>query len=144
MGYTAASILSKLEAIMKYLLLGVFILTVTVSTALAEEQTMDDTTTTLENSQTTESLKNESLPSDKDRIPAETKKIRPRNKWDFSGRPEDKKTKAKSAAEKIQGNKKYGKNNIPIKPKEKWKIDNTKETWKFPKSETTKSNHQPQ
>ena len=127
---------------MKYLFLSVFILTVPVSTALAEEQTTDDTIVTLENSQTTESLKNESLPPDKDSITTETKKIRPRNKWDFSDHPEDKKTKAKSATEKNKDNKKYDKNNIPIKPKEKWKIDNTKQTWKFPKTENTKSNRQ--
>lgn len=114
---------------MKYLLLGLFILTVPVSTAFAEEQTTDNTTATLENSEITEPLKNEVLPTDQKNITTETKQTKPRSKWDFSDHPEDKKN---NTNEKTQ-------NNNQVKPKDKWKIDNTKESWKFPKSSTTKS-----
>ena len=118
---------------MKYLFLSVFILTVTVSTALAEEQTTDNTTVTLENSQTTEPLTNEVLPTDQENTTTEKKQTKTRSKWDFSDHPEDKKSKAGNTTEKTE-------NKNPVKPKDKWKMDKaTKQTWKFPTSSTTKS-----
>jgi hypothetical protein len=133
MSYTIVSILSKLEAIMKHLLLGLFILTMPVSTALAEEQTTDNTTETLENSEITEPLTNEALPTDQENTTKEEKQTKTRSKWDFSDHPEDKKSKAGNTPEKTE-------NKNPVKPKDKWKMDKaTKQTWKFPTSSTTKS-----
>ena len=108
---------------MKYLLLGLFILTVPVSTAFAEEQTTDNTTVTLENSEITEPLKNEVLPTDQETTTPEKKQTKPRNKWDFSDHPEDKKSKAENTTEKTQ-------NNSTVK---------SKDIWKFPAASTTKS-----
>ena len=117
---------------MKYLLLGLFILAMPVSTAFAEGQTTDNTTATLENSEITETLKNEALPTDQKTTTPEKKQTKARGKWDFSDRPEDKKSKTENTTEKTQ-------NSATVKPKDKWKIDNTKQSWKFPASSTTKS-----
>lgn len=122
---------------MNYLFLSFFILTLSVSATFAEDQTTDDTMTTLENSQTTDSLMNESLPTDQKETIPEKKQTKSRSKWDFSDHREDKKTSAKKTAEKIQNNKKYGQNNNLVKPKEHWTLDKTKQTWKFPSSETS-------
>jgi|CXWL01.1.fsa_nt_gi hypothetical protein len=122
---------------MNYLFLSFFILTLSVSATFAEDQTTDDTMTTLENSQTTDSLLNKSLPTDQKETIPEKKQTKSRSKWDFSDHREDKKTSAKKTAEKIQNNKKYGQNNNLVKPKEHWTLDKTKQTWKFPSSETS-------
>lgn len=122
---------------MNYLFLSFFILTLSVSATFAEDQTTDDTMSTLENSQTTDSLMNESLPTDQKETIPEKKQTKSRSKWDFSDHREDKKTSAKKTAEKIQNNKKYGQNNNLVKPKEHWTLDKTKQTWKFPSSETS-------
>lgn len=119
---------------MKYICLTLLALLLCVVPAMANdtstEETAEITTETLENS-TTEALENEEK-TDLNAQQAEQtadNETRPRNKWDFSDRPKEKKDK-KTKEDKYNDSDNY-KGNKFNRPKI---LNDTENTWKSPTS----------
>ncbi len=119
---------------MKHLCLTLLALSLCILPALADdtatEETAESMTETLENS-TTETPENEekTVLDDQQADQTEDKETRPRNKWDFSDRPKEKKDKkAKEDTYKDADN---DKGNKFSRPKI---LNDTDTTWKSPTS----------
>ena len=119
---------------MKYLYLTLLAFSLCVLPAMAEdtttEETTESTTETLENS-TTETIENEekTVLEEQQTEQIADEQTRPRNKWDFSDRPKEKKDK-KAKEDNYKGADKY-KNNKFNRPKI---LNDTENTWRSPTS----------
>lgn len=117
---------------MKYIFWCLLVFNLSTMPAIADEtineETAESTTETLENS-TTEALVNEEKSVVENQQPSQTEEPqkRPRGKWDFSDRPEDKKNKT-SQDNKKQNTNKRKKFNSPKK------LEDPETTWTSPTS----------
>lgn len=127
---------------MNYLFLSLLLLIFTAGPVIADEETTAETTNTIGNTLNQEILTNEMQDLTIDNKMTEPKATKPRNKWDFSDRPEDKINKSQPSNEKTSTDK-NGYKRPMTKPKEKWLEKDTTKTKKSLTTDKIKTNKFP-
>lgn len=121
---------------MKPLLLSLLLLALAAVPAFAQDDAADQTMVTLENSQNVV-LTNETVPPE-EKV-KNTVVEKPRSKWDFSDRPQDKKNKTQETATKSKS-KSYS-TKQGVKPRKDWMMTNDGREWKTPSSNKKSSSN---
>ncbi len=114
---------------MNYLFICLMLLTLTAVPVFAEEYSSEQTTTSLENTTTPESLTNETKDTAATNQNTKPRMTKPKNKWDFSDHKEDKAKKNSSDQNKSTRNKNNKRKKF-TNPEKKWADTDTETTHK--------------